>query len=1027
MLSSIERAINDKIARFRQASSIAEWRHYQGKATGAERPDYDDSSWQTVQVPITWAGAAGDSWLRRSYSVGESVQGISTRGATIEMPVMIPIHSRVFVDGSERVAEPSWLDTRAIPLVIAEDYQPNTSIYLAVQAFEGDGFGLFVASNVEVSTFEQVIFRLLIVRAQLQFTHYLAHEAPSANPTWAAAWDSAAQVLDLNALNVNNWDAWWQSAELARERLAPMADEAKKYTTHLIAHSHIDMNWLWTYDETVDVTRRDFIAVENLMQRYPEFRFSQSQASVYIAIQERHPELLPQIRQRVDEGRWDVTATTWVEGDLNMASGEALARHFLYTRPYIKGILGVTPRVCWEPDTFGHVATLPQLLRQVGIDYYYHCRAGKGQSIYWWEGLDGSRVLTFNDPYGYGGTIDANSVTMPALDAAKRYQLKNACWVYGVGDHGGGGTARDVEHALTLAQEPFLPQALLSTTIDFFNETRDNSVDLPVVMGELNTVFEGCYTSHSDTKKLNRSAENSLVSAETLATMAATLTQTTYPLSELCEAWRTTLFHQFHDILCGCAIGATYREAAIAMQPALDSAAAVQANSLQALNAAVNTGSGTGARIVVWNQLAFARTDVVRMPAADWNSAASALVDETGQLIALQHVGDDLIFVAEHVPALGFRVYQPSDHAPETDLAVTGENMVQNRFLRFHVNSASGAIDSFFDLEHKRVIDVSSNWASVERKDDGGFINRLQVHWERPHSMSAWTIGDITRIDNLLDGAEVRVTEQGPVRLVIEARQRFLNSSIISRYCLYTGLRRVDIETELDWHECGGKDFDAPMLRATFKPRLNSSVATFEIPFAALERPATGDEVPAQRWADISDAEYGLTLLNNAKYGHQAHGNTLGLTLVRASYEPDNLPDQGLQSFGYALYPHIGNWRQALSERQAASYNQPLVASVTDAHEGALLPGKSWLSCSANNVSVTAIKYAESGERAVILRLVEMHGQPATAKLRWGWEVNKVEQVTPIEEHRFDIASDEGGCEVPMLKHEIVTLKLWLI
>lgn len=1025
-LQTIEASLQTKITALRAVQDATQWRYYQGQAPGAELPGYTDDNWELIRVPTTWAGAAGDSWLRRTFTFPEVVEGISTIGASVELPVMVPIHSKIFVDGQERVAEPSWLDTRAVPLVLVESYQPGQVIQVTAHAFKGDGFGLFIGDRVEISTLEENIFRLLVLLAQFKFTHYLAYESPAATPVWQAAWQAAAAALDMQPLANNLWDAWWADAERALDLLAPFVKEAKTYTTHLVAHSHIDMNWLWTWGETVDVIKRDFIAMDDLIARYPAFHFSQSQASTYKAMEDQYPEVLRKVKQRVTEGKWEITANTWVEGDLNMACGEALVRQLLYTRPYIKKLFGVSPRICWEPDTFGHVGTLPQLLRQVGVDYYYHCRAGQGQSVFWWEGIDGSRVLSFNDPLGYGGIINADSIVYPALDAAKRYGLKHSLFVYGAGDHGGGGTARDIEHALALFKLPYLPQAVMSDTIGFYDEARTAASDLPVIQGELNTTFEGCYTSHGDIKKLNRQAENGLLTAEALAVVAATLTRTRYPLCELGDAWRIALFHQFHDILCGCAIGATYKDATLAMQPALATAGQVTANSTAALSAEVNTDGGEGTRLVIWNPLAWERSDVIRVPATVFDSLPAALQDDTGHIVPIQQVGDELLFVVSNIPALGCRVYQPSATPVATTLHVNENGSVQNDYLLFHVNQASGAIDTLHDLEAKRAVDTGSNWRGVERKEDAGYINRLQVLWEQPHSMSAWNIGDITHIDNLIKGAQVSLVEQGPVRIVIEAQQSFLNSHIAQRYCLYSGLRRIDIETILDWHEHGGKDVDAPMLRATFKPKLGNSTATFEVAYAGLERPATGDEVPALRWADISDKDYGFSLINDCKYGHQANGNTLGLTLVRSPYEPDNLPDQGLHTFSYALYPHAGDWRQAHTDRHAAEFNQPLVYSATTAHTGTIVPGKGLINCSAPNVMITSVKCAESGENAVIVRVVEMHGQPATAKLHWAWQVRRVEQVNPVEEHSIDLTSQPDGVDIPLLKHEIITLKLYM-
>lgn len=1021
----IREALHAKRAALRAAESALEWRFFQGNVPKGSHPDLDDHDWPLVRMPYTWSGAAGDAWFRRIFRFPERVEGIPTRGARVELPLIVPIHSAIYVDGIERVAEPSWLDTRAIPLVISEDYQPERPIQVTLHAYQGDGFGLFLIDHAEVSTLEEAIFQLDILRQQLTFTHYLAHESPKADTAWRLAWEEAAKKLDLAALEENHWAAWWTSVEAARGALEPLAYEAKTYVTHLVAHSHIDMNWLWTWEETVDVIRRDFTVADELMERYPDFHFSQSQASTYKAMEDHHPGVLERVKRRVTQGNWEVTATTWVEGDLNMECGESLVRHLLLTRPYIERTLGVRPRICWEPDTFGHVATLPQLLRQVGIDYYYFCRAGRGQPLFWWEGLDGSRVLAFNDPLGYGGVVDAEAVVAPVLDLSRRYGLKRGLFLYGVGDHGGGGTARDIERARILDKTPFLPRAQMSSLLSFYDAVRPTP-NLPVISGELNTTFEGCYTTHSDIKLYNRRCENGLLTAESLTTLSRVLIGQPYPAVELTESWRTLLFHHFHDILCGCAIGSTYREAAARLEPVLQTVAALTASAAKELAERVDTGTGEGTRCVVWNPLAWARSDVVRLPKDAFGEPPPSLVDDAGNILPVQVAGEELLFIAIDVPALGCRVYRPADKPAPTDLAVEDDTRLRNAILSFHVHPCSGAIDEMFDLVEKRTIDTMSTWHGVERKQNAGMINRLQILWEEPHPMSAWNIGDITRTQNLVRGAEVHVTERGPVRATVEVTHRVSNSTIIQRYRLYTGMRRVDIETDLDWHERGGNDVDAPMLRAIFKLQLIRPVATFEIPFAGLERTASGDEVPALRWADLSDQDYGVSLLNNGKYGHSAHGTTLGLTLVRSAYEPDNLPDQGLQSFAYALYPHAGDWRAANTERRAAEFNQPLVATLTTAHPGLIEPGQAMLRCEPANVMITAVKGAEADERAIIVRLVEMHGRETRATLHWAWPVQRVEEVNVAEEHRSELAFEKGSCELMLGKHKIVTLRLTL-
>jgi alpha-mannosidase len=357
-----------------------------------------------------------------------------------------------------------------------------------------------------------------------------------------------------------------------------------------------------------------------------------------------------------------------------------------------------------------------------------------------------------------------------------------------------------------------------------------------------------------------------------------------------------------------------------------------------------------------------------------------------------------------------------------------------------------------------------------EARVNAGMLNRLQILWEQPHSMSAWNIGDIARVDNLIAGAEVKVIEAGPVRAAVEVRRRFLNSAMTQRIVLYRGLRRIDFETEVDWHERGSAHQDAPMLRATFAPFLGQTRATFEIPFAGLERPADGREVPAQRWADVSEVDYGVSLLNDGKYGHQAHGNTLGLTLVRASYEPDVNPDEGLHRFTYSFYPHLGDWRAAGTIRRAAEFNQPALVTVTDGHAGPLRPGQPWLRCAPENVQVSAIKLAEdqpAAGKTIIVRLYETHGRPANAVLRLsselapstgsgqalnavkgqalrldpgqGWPILRAEEVDLIERPAGELpakpvgavpracpAVEKGKIRLALGAHEIKTVKLYM-
>jgi alpha-mannosidase len=295
--------------------------------------------------------------------------------------------------------------------------------------------------------------------------------------------------------------------------------------------------------------------------------------------------------------------------------------------------------------------------------------------------------------------------------------------------------------------------------------------------------------------------------------------------------------------------------------------------------------------------------------------------------------------------------------------------------------------------------------------------------------MSAWNIGDITRVDSLISGAEVKVVETGPVCAAVEVKHTFLNSSLTQQIRVYSGLDRIDFMTEVDWHENGTASTDAPMLKTTFTPYFDDSKVVYEIPYGTIERPAHGREVPALRWADISEGGCGLSLINNSKYGHHAQGNTLALTLVRASYEPDNNPDEGLHRINYSIYAHKGSWADAGTELRGSQFNQPLLVAIEGAHSGAVVPGKAYIASSPSNVVISAVKFAEDqpdDANAVVVRLFEDRGEPVSAQLSLGWPVLRAEEVDMMENAISPMGVDSDSVTFDLGKHEIKTIKLYV-
>ena len=443
------------------------------------------------------------------------------------------------------------------------------------------------------------------LNAELEFAYRLSGAHADKTAEWDALLQQAASHVSAGIAIGTDADLLVQQAE---RLLAPLGEAAKQYTIYCAGHAHIDMNWMWSWPETVSVTYDTFATMDKLMDEFPEFHFSQSQASVYHLTDKYAPELFDRVKARVKEGRWEVTASQWVEGSKNLASGEILARHLLYTRRWLRDKLGLPYDACkvdWEPDTFGHCWTLPGILTRGGVTRYYHHRAsgprlasmtsGETSQLFWWEGKDGSRILAYDDsPNGYNCEIGPH-MTRLLFDLERHTGLKMLLWVYGVGDHGGGPTRRHLRAAQDLATWPIFPNVKLTTTDDFFNhaeaEITAGNLDLPVHNFELNFVFEGCYTSQSWIKFANRKMENDLVDTEAVAYAVRNQCGITYPSAQIEECWQRAMFSQFHDILPGSGVHETREYCMGQLQENLATTTMIRTQGLRALAGKVNTAA----------------------------------------------------------------------------------------------------------------------------------------------------------------------------------------------------------------------------------------------------------------------------------------------------------------------------------------------------------------------------------------------------------------------------------------------------
>ncbi|MCX7806823.1 MAG: alpha-mannosidase, partial [Planctomycetota bacterium] len=430
-------------------------------------------------------------------------------------------------------------------------------------------------------------------RGEIEFARSFAELFPEKQEEWRKL---ILEALDLvgNAISRRGAINLENVVRKAEQILSPIGKVAKEYTIHCCGHAHIDMNWMWPWQETVNVTHDTFLTVDKLMDEFPEFRFSQSQASVYIAMEQYCPEVFRMIKRRVRQGKWDVTASMWVEGDKNIASGEALCRHLLYTRAYFKEKFGLEPedvKIDWSPDTFGHAWTVPAIISRGAVTRYYFCRTGPGPWLFKWRAPDGSEVLAYNDKGGYNGRIDPNAMRHLFCWYVKETGLKDFMFLYGIGDHGGGPTRADLRKFREISKWPIFPTVKLSTTDEFYSAIEKANPKLPVIDKDLNFTFEGCYTSQSRVKRANRVSEIVLPESETAALIAGSVAGMPYPQDILVRFWRHALFNHFHDILPGSGIHATYDYSEGLFQEILAATGSIRTRALRALADRIDTSS----------------------------------------------------------------------------------------------------------------------------------------------------------------------------------------------------------------------------------------------------------------------------------------------------------------------------------------------------------------------------------------------------------------------------------------------------
>ncbi len=1033
-----------------------QWKMHGGDLAHGESAALDESAWTAIALK---GKAPNDAaWFRQTYEIPQTLQGYDLSGARIWFQFHAgangPMPEILYFNG-RRVAMGDDLE----PIVLFDSARPGEKVTVAVKLLHTVDEKTFMGATLKIDFPENrpnpEDLREEFISAALLVPALAPDDASQMNILTAAV--DAVDLKALDAHDQNKFDASLKDSHSKLEGLMPLMHKA---TYHLTGNSHIDAAWLWPWTETVDAVKRTFGTALQLMYEYPKYTYTQSAAAYNEWMAQKYPDMNNEIKQRIKEGRWELVGGMWVEPDLNMPDGESLVRQLLVGKRWFKHEYGVDVHIGWNPDSFGYTWQLPQIYKKSGVDYFVTQKMAWNDTnqlpfkYFYWESPDGSKVLAYF-PHDYAND-NLNAVRLARdfnIAHSQAPGLPAIMDLYGIGDHGGGPTRAVLDEGMHWAApdpkggEHVTPKFEFGLAQPYFDELSGKiasdspewdyksiakgytpppavpgKVAIPTWKSEMYFEYHrGVMTTQANHKRNMRDSEEEVLNAEKWASLAW-LDGCKYPADEITEDWKKVLFNQFHDLAAGSGIGVIYKDAQKDYDVVKYSTNEIASASLQTVNERVNT-AGSGVPVVVYNPLAWERSGEVTAHVQSPKGAVSASGAQIVEAKSDDKTGvSDLRLHVLHVPALGYKVVwvgggargkQASDaQANDAGGAITLENAT----LRVSVDKQSGCITSLFDKK-----------SNFETLAPGACGNQLQFFKDNPKDYDAWNVDPGT-----FDVAPATIDQADSVELVktaepgIRVTRHWQSSKFVQTFSLSAEGDMVNVDNQIDWHEAH------ILLKAAFPVAATSAFATYEIPYGSIDRATTRNnswekaqfEVPAMRWADLGDGKHGLSVINQTKYGYDGVGNLLRLTLLRSPKWPDPDADMGHHHFQYALYPHAGTWKDAMTVRHGYEYNYPLTAAVTTAHAGALPAEHSFASVSPENVVLTAVKKAEDA-RGLIFRVYEWAGKEATVEFHVPPGASSA-TVTNLQETPEGSALAVSGdvVKTPIHPYEILTIRV---
>ncbi len=1026
------------------------WAEQTPMSAAVYRPQEGDTPAQAATFPyepvtpgFTWGPVWSDAWFRLEANIPEDWTG---------KPVcaLIDVGAEAVVwDGDNPI---QGIDGPHYWMRVSEDAEPGQSVVLYLRA---NGMN----PNVSVSTRpvdpapEPFTFRraaLALEDRELQ-AFALDFRMLFLLMRELADTDQPRKGQILYALNeaVNRFDesdrsTWpWAAAALSDVLRCPADPSAHRISA--IGHAHIDTAWLWPLERTQHKCIHTFATATTYMDDYPEYKFVCSQAQQYKWIKQLAPRLYERIKEKHRAGQWEIAGSMWVEADCNITGGESLVRQILLAKRFWLQEFGYETVDLWLPDVFGYAASLPQILKKSGVQYFLTQKISWNQvnkfphHTFLWKGIDGTSVFTHFPPSDtYNGNMEPRELLYSVRNFRENDRATMSLYPFGFGDGGGGPVVEHIELARRAADLEGLPRVQIQGVRDFFEAAVKDARDLPEWVGELYLeMHRGTLTSQAANKKGNRKSEFLLRDAEFLASIACE-DMSEYPQQTLNDAWETVLCHQFHDIIPGSSVREVYEDSAVHYAEVANTGHAVIDDALASLASRIDTSEFSRPALVVRHRDGYLNGDLITLPlpegarfaamsspGAEVSVPVQMTVDlETGLPCAIMPMPEEMPEHGYMLVELETQAAAPDDDGEtgnEPELTVNNR-LLDNGILRVEFD-ADGLITRLFDHEIGRDV-----------LEPGCKGNQLQLFRDMPANWDAWDVDiyDRERIDIVTDLLRVDVVERGPVRIALRFEWKVGAASRLAQIVrLAANSRRLEFVTDVDWHE------SHRMLKAAFPVAINATRATYEIQYGNVERPTHYNtswdlarfEVAAQKWADLSEGGYGVALLNDCKYGYDIAGNVMRLSLLRSPKAPDPECDMGVHRFTYALLPHPGDYREGAVVEHAYALNLPTKALLIEGGNAGDWPDiMSCFEVDREGVIIEAIKKAED-EDAWIVRLYDAYNSRGRVRLTTELDVQSACLCDLLErdEQPLVIDREEDGVasvEFAIGPFEIITLKL---